>query len=300
MKPIIPYEEHSPELKIDEKIQIDHPNLKFDFTLPNKDSVLSGLACLSGKTFAAIDYYSSYLYVFRQNKKAPVTSLRLKMEPKGMTKTHTNTFAISFPFERIIRIFEHQADKTVDLVEETIDLNEVGKPFSISFSQERYAVEIGQLRQGFIAVIDIKGKVLHRILNNNYSFGYFTGNNLRLALNTKKQLFYTSAIGQKTVYCVDFNGNIKWHTDVPSPREIHLVPSSGDSTRILVASKIGNIIYEIIGKDKDMNTKNPEADCVHLKDIQLPEYISYDKNSKTLCVGMENGKISVYHFPDDL
>ena len=55
----------------------------------------------------------------------------------------------------------------------------------------------------FVAVI-IRGEkgratIKYTIHQRDYSFGYFTGNTLRIALNMTKRSLYTSAIGKKSL-----------------------------------------------------------------------------------------------------
>lgn len=89
-------------------------------------------------------------------------------------------------------------------------------------------------------------RYVKQIKHNNYSFGYFTSNTLRLALDSRKKVFYTSAIGKKAIYCVDCDGIIKWHKVIPSPREIQVVPTlDPNSTHILIASNKENAVYQI-------------------------------------------------------
>lgn len=283
-----------------ENIQIENPELRHRFKLPLNKAVLSGIACLDKGTVAAIDYENRMLYGFSTSEKVINLNLNLAMEPKALTTIHGRKIAISFAYERLIRIFEIHIEKVVEIVQERISLKTKGKPFSISYSNDMYAVEIAERKLGFIAIIDSKGNIEKQIPNNGYSFGFFTSNNLRLALDMNKILFYASAIGKKSIYCVDFDGKVKWHIRVPSPRGLQLVPATSDTTHILIASNKRNSIYQLLEKDQHLNAKQPKGRILKLENVCNPEYVGYNADCKLISIGMEDGTINVYHIKEGI
>ena len=122
-----------------------------------------------------------------------------------MTKLYDNRVAISFPHEREIRLYDI-FNKSVNL-SKTIDLQSIGKPFSISYHKKHFAVEIGEGKNGGISIINGYGKVKSSVPNVR-SFAFFTGNTIRLALDMKNRCIFVSALGSKSVHCIDFDGYI--------------------------------------------------------------------------------------------
>jgi hypothetical protein len=159
-----------------------------------------------------------------------------------MTKLYDNRVAISFLHEREIRLCDI-FNKSVNL-SKAIDLQSIGKPFSISYHKKHFAVEIGEGNNGAIFIINEDGIVICSVPTDN-SFASFTGNTIRLALDMKNSRIFVSALGRKSVHCIDFNGHIVWCKAIPSPRGIVFIPEASSDMNMIVASKQLNIIYKM-------------------------------------------------------
>jgi hypothetical protein len=81
------------------------------------------------------------------------------------------------------------------------------KPFSISFSKNTLAIEIGEGSNGSIIVTDMDGDQLKKISGNRRHFGMFTGNTIRLAHDHDAGCLYVVDISKEYVNCVDYEGN---------------------------------------------------------------------------------------------
>ena len=112
-----------------------------------------------------------------------------------MTQVYDNSVPVSFPHEREIRLYDI-FNKSVNL-SKTIDLQSIGKPFSISYHKKHFAVEIGEGKNGGISIIHGYGKVKCSVPNVR-SFAFFTGNTIRLALDMKNSRIFVSALGTKS------------------------------------------------------------------------------------------------------
>lgn len=278
-------------------------SIKYKYKTENSD--INGLACLQGGIVTATDYNSHQLLVFRPDR-TDKQDWELHMEPRSLTKLENPKIAISFADNKCIRIFEIKNDGILEHIQDKIDLKDIGKPYNISYSNGWYAVEIGERKNAYVAIvrktednIEIKYKIPH----NGYSYGYFTGNTLRLALDVANDIFYTSAIGKQSVYCVGLDGTIKCHpVKVPSPREIHIANAGSETRIILFASNKGNAVHRLLLGNGHLPNSAHEFEVLldEENDIKNPEHVSYDSESKLLCVSMDNGDIIVYHIPEGL
>jgi hypothetical protein len=86
---------------------------------------------------------------------------------------------------------------------------------------------------------------LYSSVPNVRSFAFFTGNTIRLALDMKNSRIFVSALGSKSVHCIDFAGCIVWCKAIPSPRGIVFIPEASSDMNMIVASKQWNIIYKM-------------------------------------------------------
>lgn len=109
-----------------------------------------------------------------------IDTYELEDEPRGMTGVYYNKFAVTFPDVKEIRLFVIQ-DSKIGL-EKTFSVSSIGKPFSISYNSDHYAVEIGEEEDGMICILDSECKETN-LIPNTLSYGYFTGHTIRLCLN---------------------------------------------------------------------------------------------------------------------
>ena len=203
-----------------------------------------------------------------------------------MTKLYDNRVAISFPHEREIRLYDI-FNKSVHL-SKAIDLQSIGKPFSISYHKKHFAVEIGEGKNGGISIINGYGKVKCSVPNVR-SFAFFNGNTNRLALDMKNSRIFVCALGNKSVHCIDFDGYIVWCNAAPSPRGIVFIPEASSKMNMIVASNHWNIIYK-------MNSHNGTDKIITAEGlIKGPRHMDYNKK-KLLCAEIDNGNILVFKY----
>lgn len=269
--------------------------------LSNEKSVtrIRGLAFLESGLFALADCRNKRLKVF--SKQTCVYEKKLDMEPRGMTAIKGNKIAVSFAYEKKIIFYEVNKNGVKEYGR--FDLQTIGKPYDIASHKDHLIVELNEGVDGCIIIFDIKGEKKYQIQNDDWKFGYFTGNTIRVQLDMDKQEFYVAAIGKQAVYCLDFKGSVKWLVKVPSPRSIAIVPDTKNTT-LLFASHKSSAIYKLICEDKEKSERYKPSliemeivngNEIEVDKIKLPKYIAYDHKNRLLYTEVADGHVSVYH-----
>lgn len=203
---------------------------------------------------------------------------KLENEPNAMTAMTGNEFAVTFPYQRYIKIYQLILNSTTNTYT-ALEINSIdtpGKPFSIAYNHKKFAVEIGEGEDGFFIIYDIDHKVISKPMKCKFSF--FTGHTIRLALNRNR--IFVSATGRKMVICYDLEGNKIWHQSIPGPRAIIVPEDDSLVDKIVLSSRRCNAIYTL---DK----KNGNYEILKAK-INSPRYMGYNSVTKTLCVLVMN------------
>lgn len=239
-----------------------------------------GMAFLVDETVVVIDGNNNKLIIFKSKEEQSLANNELSNEPNAITAITGNKFAVTYPYQKYIQLYE----LTYDTIQSNYRISSLDpietsdKPFSIAYNQGIFAVEIGEREDGRIVIIDVgNGKPMKTI---ECHFAFFTGHTIRLALD-QNQIF-VSAMGKKMVYCMDFDGKTLWHQSVPGPRAIIVSEDYSSSKKIILASKRCNAIYEL---KKDGN----HHEILKATDkINSPRYMAYHSFTNTLCVLVEN------------
>ena len=263
--------------------------LECKYTISTEENVeplsIRGIAFLKGDRILLVDYNRSEIKVFKEN--SFTFNYPLGQEPNCMTKLNDNRVAISFPHEKTIKLYDI-FNRSVNL-SKTINLQSIGKPFSISYHEKYFAVEIGEGKNGGIFIINGHGNVNWSVPNVR-SFAFFTGNTIRLALDMKNRCIFVSALGSKSVHCIDFDGHNVWCKAIPSPRGIVFIPEASSDMNMIVASKQWNIIYK-------MNSHNGTDKIITAAGLTKgPRHMDYNIKEKLLCVEIDNGNILVFKY----
>lgn len=215
-----------------------------------------------------------------------INKFGLQAEPRGLVHMLEQTIAVTFAEMKKIIIFELEGIEWITL--NVLDME--GKPFSISYNENHFAVEIGEGGNGYIGVFSKDGLLQHRIPNTG-DFAYFTGNSVRLALQFKKSRIFVSTLGKKAVSCVEFDGQIKWQVPMSSPRGIIFIPGIPlKNKNIVCASKRFNTVFEIGPDNGDSEVLLSESQ------ISAPQYIAYNYQNKKLCLQTDSGKFHVFNY----
>lgn len=267
-------------------------HIYYKYTIPSENRSdpkfptprICGVSFLADGRIVVVECNYRELKIYSQNTLMFKHSLNI--EPKGMAKLNDSIIAITFPYEREIRLYNITNKSVEDVRTITISF---GKPFSIAYNNKHFAVEIGEGDDGVIVIINEHGEVLHTIKNTN-AFAYFTSNTIRLALDIDKRKIFVAALSKKAVSCVDYGGNILWSKAIPSPRGIVFIPEIQSESNVIIASKRWNLLFK-------MNSDDGKNDIItaggHLKG---PRYIDYYLRDKLLCVQVDDGQIVVYKY----
>ncbi|CAC5426774.1 unnamed protein product [Mytilus coruscus] len=255
---------------------------------------IRGIAFLESGQFVLADYKARQLKIFSDKELNHTEDLN--MEPRGLTGITRNRVAVTFAYEKKIVFYDVKQLRVKKHYE--FDLKDIGKPFQIAYHNNFFVVEVNEGKDGRIVILNDNGKEMHVIPNNNWEFGYFTGNTFRLQLDMKRREVYVAAIGKKTVYCLDFSGDIKWRAKVPSPRSLVVLPNTQNNTStLLLASRKASMIYKLICTKNKLDNERYDVELVEMvdeKQIEQPDYMAYDHEKQLMYTEVANGHVSVY------
>ncbi|XP_071156337.1 uncharacterized protein [Mytilus edulis] len=261
-------------VKIDEDIERS-------FTIPipvdklHVPTRICGFVILDEDRIVIADYSNRVLRVLSVVKTGKTFApIILAGEPRGIARMFDSRFAVTFPHDRKIQIFDVKSEDPSSSMKDKLDMHSYGKPFSITYNQDTFAVEIDEREDGYILIITIDGVCLHKI-HEAKQYAYFTGHTIRLALDKANKRLFISAMSKRAVTCIDFKGEKKWSEQFTSPRGLFFLP---DLDKLILASKRRNAIYQL-------NTLNGNSRILaSCGDIISPRYIAFDKRTKLLCV----------------
>jgi hypothetical protein len=240
-----------------------------------------GLAMVSDGSLVLIDCKNKSIKVFKPDWYEAVIRHDLDEEPTGIASNGADEIIVTFAHKLEVRRYRIGSEK-LNVPLKRFKVNE--KPFSISFSKNTLAIEIGEGSNGSIIVTDMDGDQLKKISGNRRHFGMFTGNTIRLAHDHDAGCLYVVDIAKEYVNCVDYEGNIKWQTNIKGPRGIVI---NGDS--LFVASKTENAIFQIdrsTGKYSSLLTSDDQT-------IQ-PRFIACQQSKEKLAVEVGGNVVNMY------
>ena len=260
---------------------------EFDLTVnslsPGDTSVarILGLAMVSDGSLVLIDCKNRNIKVFKPKWYEAAIRHELDEEPTGIASNGTDEIIVTFAHKLEVRRFRIGSEKLVVPLK-CFKVNE--KPFSISFSRNTLAIEIGEGSNGSIIVTDMDGDQLEKISGNRRNFGMFTGNTIRLAHDHVAKCLYVVDISKECVNCVDYEGNIKWKTNIKGPRGIII---NGDT--LFVASKTENAIVQI-----DRRTAKCSSLLTSNDQIIQPRFIAFQQLKEKLAVEVGGNVVNMY------
>jgi hypothetical protein len=263
-------------------------NLEYEIIIPNVDKSIRicGIAILHKRIVVVVDCNNRNIMAFDNANE--IDTHKLDGEPRGMCGAYDNKFAVTFPDMKEIRLFAIQDSKI--RLGNTFSVSSFGKPFSISYNSDHYAVEIGEGEDGMILILDSKGEVTNTI-PNVLDYGYFTGHTIKLCLNKHADCVYVSSMSKKEISSIQFDGSINWHIGVPSPRGMLFIPGTTVSDmNLILASRRGNTIYQINRKNGSKNILKTGGE------ISGPRYIAYEPTENLLCLQLDDCVLRIYNY----
>ncbi|XP_071169240.1 tripartite motif-containing protein 3-like [Mytilus edulis] len=238
-----------------------------------------GIAILSDGRIVVADYKNRSLKLFNSELRFETVKY-IKEDPRGMATSANDFVVVTIADKKEIRIYKFEKNKI--RTHKTIKV--VDKPYSIACDKDHFAVELGEGDDGTIRIYDQNIREMCVIPGNTRSFGQFTGNTLRLALDYTKQVIFVADVVKESVHCVDFHGGLIWTVNVRSPRGIvfHnsiLFVASNDAHRINQMNAIDGLVYALLDEDNR---------------IKRPRYIAYNANLRKLAVEIDSNHIKLY------
>lgn len=238
-----------------------------------------GIAILSDGKIVVADYKNRSLKLFKRDLKFEMAR-ELKDDPRGIASTPNDLIAVTIADKKEIRIF--RIDNKIRTYK-TFKVKE--KPYSIAYHKEHFAVESGEGEDGAIRIYELGGKELFVIPGNTRSFGQFTGNTIRLALDFVKKTVFVVDIVNESIHSVDFKGNLCWSVKVRSPRGIVmfnniLFVASSEVNRIYQMNTTDGLIYHLLDEDSR---------------VKRPRYIAYQPELKILAAEIDGNHVKLYN-----
>lgn len=241
--------------------------LKLDFH-EDEPRDIRGVALLANNTIVVVDGNNSKLIFYNNHNNIG----EIPANPRGIASISDTEIVITCDHEREIKVFKVVSNRVQNT--QTIEVKDLGKPFSIDYNDGHFLVEIGEGNKGRLVIFDVETKeIKHEIANDNNKFGFFTSNTLRFALSMSKERIIISDICKECVYCLNLKGELLMTAEVSSPRDIMFGECFGP-THFVVVSKTDNVIYQI-------NYNNGTKSVLFLNefDITRPKYIAFKNSS---------------------
>ncbi|CAG2237628.1 unnamed protein product [Mytilus edulis] len=171
-------------------------------------------------------------------------------EALSVTQINQNTIAITYPYEKAIKIFNMENETVTKVI--TLDK----QCYGLSFSNNSLAVG---LNDDEIRIIDLEGNTQKSIQVKCESY-------LENLVYCNDRVIYSDWVG-KAVYCVDESGKQIWQytQDLSQPYGLctdtygNIIVADCDSDRIIVISKDGQNSKVLISKEDGL--KNPKCIC---------------------------------------
>lgn len=240
------------------------------------------------------DYANCQLLVFNKNGHIDFQT-HLGKEPRGLVKFAENDIAVTFAYEKEIGLYSINSDHAVN--HQIFDLSGIGKPFSIAHQNNHFLVEIGEREDGEFVIFN--RITVETLVIPNRKYAYFTGNSIDVGLDMQHEEVFVSSIDNKAVYCISFNGEIKWMASVPSPQGLTIIPNlSSESKNILVTNKFGQTLYQLCSSESAGHTH-----IMDLKDdiVSGGRYITSTTigNRTFVCVEVKQRNLKIYEITEN-
>ena len=239
-----------------------------------------GISILADGRIVVADYKNRSLKLFNKDLNF-VTAKDVKDDPRGMAYIHPDDqVAVTFSDKKEVRLYRIDSNKI--RTNKSFKMKE--KPYSIAYHKNCLAVEIGEGDDGAIFIVDTNGKERRVIPGFKRSYGQFTGNTIRLAMDYTKELVFVVDLVKERIHCLNFLGTMVWSVQVPSPRGIVLhndilFIASSESNKVFQMSAVDGVLYQLLDEDNR---------------IKRPRYIAFQPSLKKLAVEIDGNHIKLY------
>lgn len=250
---------------------------------------ICGIAFLEDDTVVIVDENNRTLIAFKSKEEKLIKNLQKK--PKAITAMTGNEFAVTYPEENCIQIYNLTQNKMKNtfrmLKVNTIKIHD--KPFSIAYHHGTFAIDVVEGNDGVIFIFDIyKNIMIHKI---HINITLYTRHRLRLALDRNR--IFVSDMDKDFVYCYDYEGSKLWCQSISGPGDIIVPEEDSFGETILLSSR--TCIYEL-----QKHNGTPKIIKARVQ-ISLSRYMAYNSNKRTLLVAKSisnEDELSLYKFID--
>lgn len=250
---------------------------------------ICGIAFLEDDTVVTVDGKNRRLIVFKS--KEQIFKGNLEKKPESMTAMTGNEFAVTYPEENFIQIYNLTQNKTKNTcrILKVKPIDTPGKPFSIAYHHGKFVIGVVEGKGGVIYIIDIGKNKIMKMIHSIITL--YTGHRLRLALD-RNRIFVSD---MENVNCYNYEGKKLWCHSISGPGDIIVPEEDSFGETILLSRK--TCIYELPKHDG-----SPKI--IKARDqIRFVRYMAYTSNRRTLCLLVENNilnedELSFYKFID--
>lgn len=271
-------------LQREERYRADF-DTKVNTSAPDDTKVtqIQGLLFLADGRLVLIDSKNKCIKVIKANTYDKILRHSLDEEPRGLTSTSDDgEIFITFYYTYEVKKFQIGEGNNV-IAKEGFKVRE--KPFSISFSKNTLAIEIGEGDDGAILITDMNGIELKKISGVRRNFGMFTGNTIRLTHDHDASCFYVTDVVNDCINCVDYSGVVKWTAKMQGPRGIAMyekylvVACKTDNTVCLVEKENGKFTTLLSTEDK----------------VSEPRFIACEPSKRKIAVEVGISVVHIYN-----
>ncbi|XP_052093242.1 uncharacterized protein LOC127729461 [Mytilus californianus] len=220
-----------------------------------KKMVISDIICLMDGRFIVVEWRQTVNLLFPDGKFQK--QLPILGNAMNVTQINQDTIAITFPDERMIRIFSMENEEVTD----GIKLNKECRGISFYNNTLHVGLSYDEVR-----IIDLKGNTLKSIQVESKAFLYYL-------VYCNDRIIYSDYV-DNVVYCVDGSGKQIWRytQDLSRPEGLctdtygNIIVADCDSDRIIVISKDGKDSKVLVSKENGL--KNPKCICFNNNDFK--------------------------------
>ncbi|VDI49511.1 Hypothetical predicted protein [Mytilus galloprovincialis] len=212
------------------------------------DKEITDMICLMDGRFIVAEWLGQLKLLTYDGKSQK--NLQIPGEPWGVIQINQNTIAITYPYEKAIKIFNIEMETVTRVL--TLDT----ECYGLSFSNNSLAVGVGGKQ---IRIIDLDGNTLKSIQVQSKS-------NLQFFIKCNDRIICGDYLG-KAVHCVDGSGKQIWQytQDLEGPWGLckdtygNIIVAEKDCNKIIVISKDGQNSKVLLSEEDEI--KHPRCIC---------------------------------------
>ncbi|XP_060588316.1 uncharacterized protein LOC132743771 [Ruditapes philippinarum] len=262
--------------------------LTFDLNINHEFKRIISLLVLSEHTLLALNYDRCTLVIFileKSNAKC-IKETKFKNLPCGITKVSDHKVAVTFPYERMIRLITFSEEMEVL---NTTEIPGHGCCFGIAYSNNHLVVSHNESFTENINILSMSGEIVKSFDTDDNGQTLFN-NPWYLTVSPDNSMIYVSDCDRHTVTCLTFDGTVKAiYKDDQLKCPLQLAVDEYGS--VYVCGRDSNNVHQL---SHDLTKVKILLDKNH--GMYTPASIAYCQNTKRLLVGMnQSSKIKIFN-----